>query len=22
MDWRNIIGLRNVIAHRYEQVKG
>ncbi|WNZ46118.1 DUF86 domain-containing protein [Leptolyngbya boryana CZ1] len=20
IDWRNIIGLRNVIAHRYEQV--
>jgi uncharacterized protein with HEPN domain len=21
IDWRNIIGLRNVIAHRYDQVK-
>jgi uncharacterized protein with HEPN domain len=21
IDWRNTIGLRNVIAHRYEQVQ-
>jgi len=21
IDWRNLIGLRNVIAHRYEQVR-
>jgi uncharacterized protein with HEPN domain len=21
IDWRNVIGLRNVIAHRYDQVK-
>lgn len=21
IDWRNIVGLRNVIAHRYEQVQ-